>query len=86
MLRTGINWRLAPDSELPLTDPHGTPWASLDADELRDRAGWCMQEAQHEALRRARADLQPPRPNRRESDPTHADRHWRGVPDIWSQA
>lgn len=55
-IRTGINWRLAPDSALPPTDPHSRPWGDLTNEELRQRATWCMSGADHEALRRARID------------------------------
>lgn len=55
--KAGVDWRNAPDEDLPTTDPHGTPWANLSADELRARADWCMLGQFHEALRRARLDL-----------------------------
>lgn len=55
-MSVGVNWRRAPDSALPTNDPHGRAWASLSAEELKQRAAWCMREDSHEALRRARMD------------------------------
>lgn len=55
-IRPGINWRLAPDSALPPTDPHGRPWGELTNEQLREVAGWCMSGADHEAFRRAWLD------------------------------
>jgi hypothetical protein len=45
---------------LPITDPHGIPWCELSEVELRERAGWCMRPAHHDALslvRRIREEI-----------------------------
>lgn len=57
MLRIGVNWKGAPDSALPTTDPHGRALDTLSTAELREMSGWCMTPEYHEAVRRARGDL-----------------------------
>ncbi|HTE63084.1 MAG TPA: hypothetical protein VK631_22200 [Solirubrobacteraceae bacterium] len=40
---------------LPTTDPHGMLLRDLSNEELRERAGWCMLPAYHDAIRAERA-------------------------------